>query len=127
MVPGQSSADFSPQEPVPGRKEEAGPLGTPAITCCAGAQWEAVAEERMIISLHSDPLERGGGTGNAASLLPIATRTPCAGLGNSKAAVSSGCLTASLSGVCLSLVLPGLLCHSQMTGINQDCSQYSGG
>lgn len=72
---GQSSADSSPQEPVPGRKEEAGPLGTPAITCSAGAQWEAVAEERMIISPHSDPLERGGGTGNAASLLPIATRT----------------------------------------------------
>lgn len=96
-------------------------------SCCAGAQWEAVAEERMIISPHSDPLEGGGGTGNAASLLPIATLSPCAGLGNSKAAVSSGCLTASLSGVCLSLVLPGLLCHSQMTGINQDCSWYSGG
>ena len=57
-----------------------------------GAQWKAVAGERVIVSHHSDPLERGGGmlcllvTNSNSHSLPVQPSAT-----NSEAVVSSGC------------------------------------
>lgn len=53
-------------------KEGSRASGHPAITCCAGAQWKAVAGEKITVSHHCDPPEREGGAGNA---LPLVTNS----------------------------------------------------
>lgn len=46
--------------------------GRPAFTGCAGAQWKAVAGEKIIVSHNCDPPERERGVGNA---LPLVTNS----------------------------------------------------
>lgn len=53
-----------PRSLLQGERRKQG-LDTLKITCWAGAQWKAVAGERMVLSHHTDPLEREAGAENA--------------------------------------------------------------
>lgn len=81
--------------------------GRPADHVLHGAQWKAVAGERVDVSHPGDRREEEGqGT---ASLLPIATLT--LSLGSSRLSASSDCSLPSLRAVGLFLFPWELLCH----------------
>lgn len=121
---GQNGAAFSPQQSVPGRKEEAGAPGqshavlVPNGRLLLGREWPS----HTTVTLWREKQER-----RMLCLLVTNSNSlsPCS-LGNSRAVVPSGCLLPFLGAVCLSLVPPGRLCHSWMTDIDQECSLYSG-
>ena len=78
-----------------------------------GAQWKAVAGERVMS--HTTATLQREEEGRSASLLPIATLTlsPCSPWKLTLRLSSIGAISfPSLCAVCLSLVLPGSLCHS---------------
>lgn len=111
---------------VPGRKEEAGPEHR-AITGCAGAQWEAVAGER-IVSHHSDPW-REKQERRMLCLLVTSSNSPSLFL---QPWQLQGCrpFWQSPSFPRCSVPVsapPEWLCHFWVTDIDQDCSLNSGG
>lgn len=123
---GQNRVASSLGQSVPGRKEEAGPEHR-AITRCAGAQWKAVAGERMV-SHHSDPW-REKQERRMLCLLVTNSNSPSLFL---QPWQLQGCRPfwqpPSLPWCNVPVSAPpGWLCHFWVTDIDQDCSLNSGG
>lgn len=100
-----------------GRKQS---LWAPVDHVLFGTQWKAVAGERVMS--HTTATLRREEEGCSASLLPIATLTlsPCSPWQLTLRLSSIPAVSfPSLCAVCLSLVLPGSLCHSWIMVLNK--------